>query len=68
MMAFWNSKNFNSNMNGVLKFFTKSLSGNRESFSNNSGMNYYNSRTIYLDSFISSDFFNNQFVETFGKI
>ena len=31
-------------------------------------MNYYNSRTIYLDSFISPDFFKNQFVETFGKI
>ena len=55
-------------MKGVLKHFTKSLLDSRESFSNISGTNYYNSRTIYLDSFISPDFFNNQFVETFGKI
>ena len=68
MMAFWNSINFNSNMKGVLKHFAKSFLGNRESFSNISGTTYYNSRTIYLDSFISSDFFNSQFVETFGKI
>ena len=68
MMAFWNSINFNSNMKGVLKHFTKSLLNSRESFSNISGTNYYNSRIIYLDSFISLDFFNNQFVETFGKI
>ena len=67
MMAFWNSKTFNSNMKGALKHFTKSLLENRESFSIISGTNYYNSRTIYLDSFISPDFFNNQFVETFGK-
>ena len=68
MMAFWNSKNFNSNTKGVLKLFTKSFLGNRESFSDISGTNYYNSRTIYLDSFISPDFFNNHFVETFRKI
>ena len=68
MMAFWKSINFNSNMKGVLKHFTKSLLDSRESFSNISGTNYYNSRTIYLDSFISPDYFNNQFVETFGKI
>ena len=68
MMAFWNSINFNYNMKGVLKHFTKSLLGSRESFPNISGTNYYNSRTIYLDSFISPDFFNNEFVETFGKI
>ena len=68
MMSFWNSITFNSNMKGVLKHFTKSLIDSRESFSNISGTNYYNSRTIYLDSFISPDFFNNQFVETFGKI
>ena len=55
-------------MKGVLKHFTKSLIDSRESFSNISVTNYYNSRTIYLDSFISPDFFNNQFVETFGKI
>ena len=55
-------------MKGVLKHFTKSLLDSRESFSNISGTNYYNSRTIYLDSLISPDFFNNQFVETFGKI
>ena len=34
MMAFWNSVTFNSNMKGVLKQFTKSLLGSRESFSN----------------------------------
>ena len=68
MMAFGNSINVNSNMKGVLKHFTKSILGSRESFSNFSGKTYYNSRTIYLDSFISPDFFNNQFVETFGKI
>ena len=68
MMAFWNSINFNSNMKGVLKHFTKSLLNSRESFSNISGTNYYNSRTIYLVSFFSLDFFNNQFVDTFGKI
>ena len=68
MMSFWNSINFNSNMKGVLKQFTKSLLDNRESFSNISGTNYYNFRTIYLDSFSSPDFFNNQFDETFGKI
>ena len=67
MMAFRNSINFKSNMKGVLKHFTKSFLGNRESFSKISGTNYYNSRTIYLDSFISPDLFNNQFVETFGK-
>ena len=50
-----------------LQYFTKSLLDSRESFSNISGKNYYNSRTIYLDSFISPDFFNNQFVETFDK-
>ena len=68
MMALWNSINFNSNMKGVLKHFTESLLGNRESFSNISGTNYYNSRKIYLDSFISPDFFINHFVEIFGKI
>ena len=68
MMAFWNSINFNSNMKGVLKHFTKSLLGNRESFSKISGTNYYNCRTIFLDSIISPDFSNNQFVETLGKI
>ena len=68
MMAFWNSIKFNSNMKVVLKYFIKSLLDSRESFSNISGTNYYNSRSIYLDSFISPDFFNNQFVETFGKI
>ena len=68
MMSFWNSITFNSNMRGVLKHFTKSLLDSREPFSNISGTNYYNSRTFYLDSFISPDFFNNQFVETFGKI
>ena len=68
MLAFWNSINLISNMKGVLKHFAKSLLGSSESFSNFSGANYYNSRTIYLDSFISPDFFNNQFVETFGKI
>ena len=67
MMSFCNSITFNSNMKGVLKHFTKSLLDSRESFSNISGTNYYNSRTIYLDSFISPDFFNNQFVENFGK-
>ena len=55
-------------MKGVLKHFTKSLLNSRESFSNISGTNYYNSRTNYLDSLISPDFFNNLFVETFGKI
>ena len=45
-----NSMNLISNMKGVLKHFTKSLSGSRESFSNISGANY-NSITIYLDSF-----------------
>ena len=68
MMSCWNSENFNSNMKGVLKHFTKSMLDSRESFSNISDKNYYNSRTIYLDPFISPDFFNNQFVETFGKI
>ena len=68
MMAFWNSKKFNFNMKGVLKHFLKSLLDSRESISNISGTNYYNSRTIYLDSFISQDFFKNQSVETFGKI
>ena len=67
MMSFWNSITFNSNMKGVLKHFTKSLLDCRKSFSIISGTNYYNSRTIYLDSFISPDF-NNQFVETFAKI
>ena len=68
MMAIWDSINFNSNMKGVLKHSTKSLLGSRESFSKISGTHYYNSRTIYLVSFISPDFFNNQFVETFGQI
>ena len=68
MIACWNSINFNSNMKGVLKHFTNSLIDSRESSSNISVTNYYNSRTIYLDSFISPDFFNNQFVESFGKI
>ena len=69
MMAFWNSINFNSKLKRILlKHFTKSLLDSRESFSNISGTNYYKSRTIYLDSFISPDFFNNQFVEPFGKI
>ena len=67
-MAFSNSINFISNMKGVLKHFTKSLLDSRKSISNISGTNFYNSRTINLDSFISPDFFNNQFVETFGKI
>ena len=49
MMVFWNLINFNSNMKGVLKHFTKSLLGSRESFSIVSGTNYYNSRTICLD-------------------
>ena len=68
MMAFCNSINFNSNMKGVLKPLTKLLLDNGESFSNISGTNYNKSRTIYLDSFISPDFFINQFVETLGKI
>ena len=68
MMAFWNSINFNSNMKDVLKHFTKSLLDSRDSFSKISGTNYYNSRTIYLYSFISPDFVYNQFVETFRKI
>ena len=68
MMVFWNSINFNSNMKGVLKDFTQSLLDSRESFSNISVTNYYYSGTIYLDSFISPDFFNNHFVESFGKI
>ena len=55
-------------MKGVLKHFTKSLLGSRELFSNISGTKYYNSRTNYLKSIISPDFFNNQFVETFGRI
>ena len=55
-------------MKGALKHFTKSLLGNRESFSNISETSYYNSRTNYLISFISTDFFNNQFVETFVQI
>ena len=55
-------------MKGVLKHFTKSLLGSRESFSNISGTNYYNCRPIYLASFISPDIFKNKFVETFGKI
>ena len=55
-------------MKGVFKRFAESLLGNRESFSIISGTNYYNSRTTYLDSFISTDFFNNQFVESFGKM
>ena len=67
-MASWNSIDFNSNMKGNLKHFTKSFFAKRESFSNISGTNYYNSRTINLDSFILLDFFNNQFVETFGKM
>ena len=68
MMAFLNSITFNSNLKGVLKYFTKSLLCNRESFSNFSGTNYYKSRTVFSNSFISPDFFNNRFVETFGKI
>ena len=36
--------------------------------SNFSGTNDYNSRTIYLDSFISTDSFNNQLFEISGKI
>ena len=57
MMVFWNSISFNSSMKGVQKHFTKSLLGNRESFSINSGTIYCISRKIYLDSFISPDFF-----------
>ena len=68
MMDFWNSIFFNSNMKGVLKVFSKSFLSSGESFSNISGTNYYNSRKIYLDSFISPDFFNSRFFETFGKI
>ena len=67
MIDLWNSITFNSNRKGVLKIITKSLLGNRESFSNTSGTNYYKSRTIYLDSFISEDIFTDRFVETFGK-
>ena len=66
-MAVRTSINFKSNMKGALKHFTKSLLGNRESFSNISEISYYNSGTNYLDSFISTNFFNNQFVETFVK-
>ena len=65
MMAF---NEFQLQYDRILKHFTESLLGNRESFSNISGTNYYNSRTIYLDSFFSPDPFNHQLVETFGKI
>ena len=61
MIAFCNSISFNSNMKGVLKHVTKSLLVSRESFSKISGTNHYNSGTIYLDSFNSSDSFDNQF-------
>ena len=56
-------------MKDVIKSFTKELviSQDESEYRQNNN-NYYPMRTFYLDSFISSDFFNNRYIQMFGHV
>ena len=69
MRDFWRNIEFNNDMKDVIKSFTKELVISQdESEYRQNHHNYYPMRTFYLDSFISSDFFNNRYIQMFGHV
>ena len=69
MIAFWNDVTLNSEMKDAAQEFSRELVEIQHNKSQPSGYsNYYTTKTIYLDSLISSQFLHNRYIKTFGRM
>ena len=68
LKEFWRNIEMNAEMKETIKTFTKELVVEQGGSTRNYYSNYYPMNKIYLDSFISPDFFNNRYIKMFGKV
>ena len=69
MIAFWNNVTLSSEMKDAAQEFSRELVEIRHNKIQPSGYsNYYTTKTIYLDSLISSQFLHNRYIKAFGRI
>ena len=69
MIAFWNDVTLNSEMKDAAQEFSRELVEIQHNKSQPSGYsNYYTTKTIYLDSLISSQFLHNRYIKAFGRV
>ena len=69
MIAFWNDVTLSSEMKDAAQEFSRELVEIQHNKSQPSGYsNYYTTKTIYLDSLISSQFLHNRYIKAFGRI
>ena len=69
MIAFWNDVTLNSEMKDAAQEFSRELVEIQQNKSQPSGYsNYYTTKTIYLDSLISSQFLHNRYIKAFGRV
>ena len=58
---------FNNEMKDAIQTFSKELVVSQDNFKSwDSHHIYYTIRTVYLESFISPNFFDNRYIEMFG--
>ena len=68
LREFWRNIEMNAEMKDTIKTFTKELVVEQGGSSKNYYSNYYPINKIYLDSFISPNFFRNKYVKMFGHV
>ena len=69
MIAFWNDVTINSEMKDAAQEFSRELVEIQHNKSQPSGYsNYYTTKTIYLDSQITSQSSHNLFIKAFGRV
>ena len=69
MIAFWNDATLNSKLKDAAQEFARELVEIQHNKSQPSGCsNYYTTKTIYLDSLISSQFLQNRYIKVFGRV
>ena len=69
MIAFWNDVTLNSEMKDTAQEFSRELVEIQHNKSQPSGYsNYYTTKTIYLDSLISSQFPHKRYIKAFGRV
>ena len=67
LKKFWRGMKFNNEMKDAIQTFSKELVVSQDNFkSEDRTYLNYPMRTVYLDSFISPNFFDNRYIEMFG--
>ena len=69
MIAFWNDVTLNFEMKDAAQEFSRKVVDIQHNKSQPSGYSYYyTTKTVYLDSLISSQFLHNRYIKAFGRV